>query len=304
MNAIETNNITVVYQSKKSDERTALNDFSLAANNQLIALLGPNGSGKSTLLNVLAQTIAPTAGTLVAPTSRTGLSIVFQTPALDELLTVRENLKVSGALHNLTRDEINTRTQSIAQELHITDRLDDQVRHLSGGLARRADLARALIAHPTVLLLDEPTPGLDIDARRIFWQTLHRTRKQLGMTVLIATHITDEAEHADRVVMIRQGRSIKDESPTDLKASLGRRIIRINTANDADTTAASQWLTAQSIEHITCDHLILGREADPALATSCPVESAAITIAPPTLEDAYTYYAQSSFTNQHPGAES
>ena len=304
MNAIQLNHITVVYQSKKSGERTALNNFSLAANNQLIALLGPNGSGKSTLLNVLAQTIAPTAGTLVAPTSRTGLSIVFQTPALDELLTVRENLKVSGALHNLTRDEITTRTDSIAQELHITDRLDDQVRHLSGGLARRADLARALIAHPTVLLLDEPTTGLDIDARRIFWQTLHRTRIQLAMTVLIATHITDEAEHADRVVMIREGRSIKDESPTDLKASLGRRIIRINTANDADTTAASAWLTEHAIEHITCDHLIIGRDANPALAASCPVESAAITIAPPTLEDAYTYYAQASFSAETLGANS
>ena len=304
MNAIELNHITVVYQSKKTGERTALNNFSLAANNQLIALLGPNGSGKSTLLNVLAQTIAPTTGTLVAPTSRTGLSIVFQTPALDELLTVRENLKVSGALHNLTRDEIKTRTDSIAQELHITDRLDDQVRHLSGGLARRADLARALIAHPTVLLLDEPTTGLDIDARRIFWQTLHRTRKQLAMTVLIATHITDEAEHADRVVMIRDGQSIKDESPTDLKASLGRRIIRINTANDADTTAASAWLTEQAIEHITCDHLIIGRDADPALAANCPVESAAITIAPPTLEDAYTYYAQASFSAETLGANS
>lgn len=289
---VELNNIRVVYRTRKNGERVALNNFSLSADNEMLALLGPNGAGKSTLLNVIAQTIVPGAGQLIAPTSRRSLAVVFQTPALDELLTVRENLMVAGALHDLPKPVIQSRISSIAKDLGLEDRLDDQIRHLSGGLARRADLARALIPHPTVLLLDEPTTGLDIDARRIFWETLDRTRSHLQMTVLMATHITDEADHADRVLMIREGQTVRDGSPAELKAALGDRIIRITLNNHTDTEKISDWLTEHAIEHITCNHLLIGRNANASLATTCPVESASITIAPPTLDDVYTYYAQ------------
>jgi ABC-2 type transport system ATP-binding protein len=293
MSAIDLTNIRVVYHTRKTGDRVALDNFSLKAENEMLALLGPNGAGKSTLLNVISQTITPGSGSLNAPRSRQSLAVVFQTPALDELLTVRENLLVAGALHDLPQNETTTRIESIAAELGLADRLDDQIRHLSGGLARRADLARALIPHPKVLLLDEPTTGLDIDARRIFWETLDHTRARLKMTVLMATHITEEAEHADRVLMIRDGKTIKDGTPTDLKSSLGQRIIRISLSNDAETTRASDWLSENSVEHITTNQLVIGHHADPSLATTCPVETAAITIAPPTLADVYTYYAQS-----------
>jgi len=290
--AIHLENIRVVYTSKKTPDRVALDNFSLTANNELLALLGPNGAGKSTLLNIIAQTITPGSGKVIAPTSRKSLSIVFQTPALDQLLTISENLMVAGALHDLPKSQIQDRINSIATELGLEGRLNDQIRHLSGGLARRADLARALIPHPTVLLLDEPTTGLDIDARRIFWQTLNRTRTRLNMTVLLATHITEEADHADRVLMIRDGQTVKEGTPTDLKSSLGERIVRITLDNEQDTTDASHWLAANSIEHLTTNRLIIGINANPSLATSCPVQSASITIAPPTLADVYTYYAQ------------
>ncbi len=290
--AIALENIRVVYHTKKTGDRIALDNFSLTANNELLALLGPNGAGKSTLLNIIAQTITPGSGQVLAPTSRKSLSIVFQTPALDELLTIRENLMVAGALHDLPKAQIQSRIESIANELGLEDRLNDQIRHLSGGLARRADLARALIPHPTVLLLDEPTTGLDIDARRIFWETLNHTRARLDMTIIMATHITEEADHADRVMMIRDGKAIKDDTPTTLKSSLGDRIIRIAFNNDADASPISNWLAANAIEHITINHLIIGKNADPALPSSCPIKSASITIAPPTLADAYTYYTQ------------
>ncbi|MBL4698751.1 MAG: ABC transporter ATP-binding protein [Phycisphaerales bacterium] len=304
MNAVELENIRVVYNTKKTGDRVALDSFSLTANNEMIALLGPNGSGKSTLLNVIAQTITPGSGQLIAPTSRKALSIVFQTPALDLLLTVRENLMVAGALHDLPKVEIQARIVSIVQELGLEDRLNDQVRHLSGGLARRADLARALIAHPSVLLLDEPTTGLDIDARRIFWETLDRTRDRLQMTVLMATHITDEAEHSDRVVMMRDGQTVKDDSPAQLKSTLGDRIIRITCQHESEIATISQWLDSNSIEHITCNRLILGHHADSSLAASCPVDSASITIAPPTLDDVYTYYAQAPVLTESTGVRS
>lgn len=300
--AINLENIRVVYNTRKTGDRIALDNFSLSASNEMIALLGPNGSGKSTLLNVIAQTITPGSGNVIAPTSRKSLAIVFQTPALDQLLTIRENLMVAGALHDLPKTEIQSRITSIATEHGLGDRLNDQIRHLSGGLARRADLARALIPHPTVLLLDEPTTGLDIDARRIFWETLDRTRSRLEMTVLMATHITDEAEHANRVVMMRDGQTVKDDTSTNLKASLGDRIIRITLDNDSDAVTTSNWLDSNFIVHTTCNHLIIGTNADASLATSCPVESASITIAPPTLADVYTFYAQSPVIEPTPGA--
>ena len=306
MSAIHLENICVVYRSKKTDDRIALDNFSIKADNEMIALLGPNGSGKSTLLNTIAQTIIPGSGTVIAPTSRKSLSVVFQTPALDLLLTVRENLMVAGALHDLSKSESISRIDSLAQELGLEDRLNDQIRHLSGGLARRADLARALIPHPSVLLLDEPTTGLDIDARRIFWDTLDRTRSQLNMTILMATHITDEAEHADRVVMIRDGQAVKDDTPANLKSTLGDRIIRIKLdnkpENESEINATTSWLNSNAIEHIVCDHLIIGHHADPSLAAACPVESASITTAPPTLADVYTYYAQSPVSQAPAGA--
>jgi ABC-type multidrug transport system ATPase subunit len=302
MNAIDLANIKVVYHTRKNGDRVALDNFSLCADNEFLAILGPNGSGKSTLLNVIAQTITPGSGSVLAPTSRKSLSVVFQTPALDQLLTIHENLMVAGALHDLSKAQIKSRIASIASELGLTDRLNDQIRHLSGGLARRADLARALIPHPTVLLLDEPTTGLDIDARRIFWETLDRTRSRLNMTVIMATHITDEAEHADRVLMIRDGQLVREGSPLQLKATLGDRIIRILLESKSDTNEIAEWLNQSAVDHISCNHLILGHHADASLATTCPVESASITIAPPTLEDVYTFYAQSPSV-EHMGGE-
>ena len=296
--AIDLQDICVTYHSKSSTPRKALANFSFQANDQTIALLGPNGSGKSTLLNIIAQTIKPDSGKIIAPTSRQDLSIVFQTPALDTLLTVRENLFIAGALHDLAKAEIKSRIDLIASDLGIEDRLDDQVRHLSGGLARRADLARALIPQPKILLLDEPTTGLDIDARHIFWDTLASTRARHPMTTLIATHITDEATHSDRVIMIREGQLIQDDTPAALTASLGNKIIRIsqlqNQGQDHTTPQITAWLNENSIEHIVSEHHIIGKDANAHLATTCPVPDASITIAPPTLDDVYSYYAHSS----------
>ncbi len=289
--AIQLQDVCVTYHAKKTSPRVALQNFSLQATDQTIALLGPNGSGKSTLLNVIAQTLKPDSGEIIAPTSRRDLSVVFQTPALDTLLTVRENLIVAGALHDLAKAEIESRINLIVSDLGIEDRLNDQVRYLSGGLARRADLARALVPQPKVLLLDEPTTGLDIDARQIFWNTLANTRARHPMTTLIATHITDEATHADRVLMIRQGQLVQDNTPTALTASLGAKIIRISQLQSESTPQIIAWLNENSIEHIVADHHIIGKNADIQLASTCPVSDASITIAPPTLDDVYSYYA-------------
>lgn len=278
----------MVYRRKGEPDRVALDGFSLQADNEMVALLGPNGSGKSTLMGVIAQSIRPQGGEVVSPTSRVGLSMVFQTPALDMLLTVRENLHIAGALHGIRPSDRQARVLAIAQELDIADRLDEQVRHLSGGLARRADLARALMPHPKLLLLDEPTTGLDIDARRSFWESMLRVRKQFGMTVLLATHLIDEAERADRVLMMRLGERVCFDSPDALRSRLGERVLRISAADDRDLDQLGGWVDALGYESHLVDRTVLVAHAQADLLGSCPVQTATLTLAPPSLEDVYS----------------
>lgn len=288
MSALDVRDLRVVYRRKGEPDRVALDGFTLESDNEMLALLGPNGAGKSTLMGVIAQTISPESGERVSPVSRHGLSIVFQTPALDQLLTVRENLQISGALHGIPKGEIESRAVAICDELKISDRLDEQVRHLSGGLARRADLARAIIPHPTLLLLDEPTSGLDIDARRSFWDSMQHIREHLGMTVLLATHLIDEAERADRVAMMAQGRCVLVDTPTRIRASLGERVLRIHTRNQEQIEPTMHWIRSHDREPHRIDQTIIVPDAQSIDVQSCPIDGVGLTIAPPTLEDAYS----------------
>lgn len=302
MTSVELVDLRVVYRAKGEPERVALDGFSLTADREMVALLGPNGAGKSTLMGVIAQTVTPESGQRVSPSSRKELAVVFQTPALDHLLTVRENLMLAGALHGLKKPACRERGAELAAELGIADRLDTQVRRLSGGLARRADLARALMAHPGVLLLDEPTTGLDIDARRSFWEVMRVIRDRLGMTVLLATHLIDEAEQADRVVMMREGRLVKEGEPRALRGLLGERVLRLRLSDEAQLAQASDWLTAMDASFVVADRLIIAPDIDPAVATGCPVAQAAVTIAPPSLEDVYTFFT-SGASAEHDAAQ-
>ena len=288
MSAIELRDLRVVYRRKGEQDRVALDGLTLESDQEMLALLGPNGAGKSTLMGVIAQTIRPDAGERIAPRSRAGLSIVFQTPALDTLLTVRENLRVSGALHGVARRTIEERAEALTTELGIHDRLDEQVRHLSGGLARRADLARALMAHPSVLLLDEPTTGLDIDTRRSFWIAMERIRSQLGMTVLLATHLIDEAERADRVAMISHGRCVEIGTPDELRRHLGDRVLRIGSNEDQTLERAMEWAKSVGVTAHRTEGSVMIPDAGTELLEQCPLEDVALTLAPPTLEDAYS----------------
>jgi ABC-2 type transport system ATP-binding protein len=152
---------------------------------------------------------------------RQQLGVVFQEPALDENLTVRENLRVQGALYGLHGADLQARTEELLERLDVIDRADDSVADLSGGLRRRADLARGLLHRPKLLLLDEPTTGLDPAARRAFWTAIDRLRTAEGTTLLLATHLMDEAERCDRVGILSEGALVADDAPATLKSELG-----------------------------------------------------------------------------------
>jgi len=267
----------------KPEPRRALAGVTLRIEpGEFVALLGPNGAGKSTLLRLLAGLDRPDSGEVHAP-PRARLGVVFQKPALDPLLSVRENLELQAALFGL--DRRGSRAEHAARELTLSDRLNDRVGSLSGGLARRADLARALLTDPDLLLLDEPTTGLDHEARASFLEAIDARRgRSPNLTVILSTHLMDEAARADRVVLMNEGRVVADGAPDDLRAALGRGPV-LRTQSEAaahlerpglELTERGRGVTA------TGDREAIESAAAALLAAGVPFE-----VAPPTLGDVY-----------------
>lgn len=246
---------------------------------EYVALLGPNGAGKSTLMRLLAGLDRPDSGEIHSP-APADLAVVFQRPSLDPLLSVRENLHLQAALYSVA----DTGAEAAAR-VGLTDRLDDRVATLSGGLTRRADLARALLTSPKLLLLDEPTTGLDHEARAAFLATLDDQRAaNPDLAIILSTHLMDEAERATRVVMIDHGSVVADGSPAELRRQLGGdRVLRAHT--DAIPTLESHGLHA-----LREGDRVRATGDDDALAAAAgelAASGASFELTPPTLGDVY-----------------
>ena len=240
--AVVVENLRRSYRAgRRAPRRTALHDVTLRLQRgEGTALLGPTGSRTTTLMRVLATLERPDQGEVAIlgadaardkTAVRAALGVVFQRPGLDPLLTVRENLANQCALHAFDAPTTRARIEREAARLALTDRLDDRVRTLSGGYVRRADLARALLSDPRLLLLDEPTTGLDHDARAAFLDALDAIRAEREITIVMSTHLMDEAERAQRVVMLSEGRVVADDAPVTLRERIGARIIRCDAAH-------------------------------------------------------------------------
>lgn len=220
----------------KTPPRQALKEIDLdIQSGEMIALLGPNGSGKSTLLRILTTALRAERGTveigghdlLKEPRAvRRQLGVVFQKPALDRKMSVRENLVAAGQLYGMARRDIDARIIALLEGLKLRDRLDEKVEALSGGLARRVELAKALLPEPQVLILDEPTTGLDPISRQEFWHEVGNLRGE-GTTVLVTTHILDEAAACDRVAIMHEGDLLECAPPEVLQQSIGRQVLAL-----------------------------------------------------------------------------
>ena len=218
-------------------ERRALDGLALTlAPGCFCSLLGPNGSGKTTLFRLLATLLAPQEGSVRvlgldpvadAAALRRQLGVVFQSPSLDRLLTVRENLTHHGLLFGLYGAALAGRIDELLRRMGLADRAGERVGRLSGGLARRVELARCLLHRPQLLLLDEPTTGLDPVARREFWQLLHEAHEAEGAAILFTTHWFEEAEPCAETGIMDQGRLVAFGSPEQLKRELGGEIISV-----------------------------------------------------------------------------
>jgi ABC-2 type transport system ATP-binding protein len=240
---IEVENLTHRY-----GERTALSQVNFTvAKGEIFGLLGPNGGGKSTLFRILSTMMAPTAGRAVIggcdvvrdrAAVRRQIGVVFQTQSLDKALTVEENLRAQGHLHALSGALLRERMEYALAQLGLEDRRKDIVETLSGGLRRRVEIAKALLHRPPVLLMDEASTGLDPAARRDLTRHIERLRDLEGVTILLTTHVLEEADRCNRLVLLHRGEVVTEGTPQELRARIGGDVVVLDT-EDAQTLAGA-----------------------------------------------------------------
>ncbi|MGB8970292.1 MAG: ATP-binding cassette domain-containing protein, partial [Candidatus Sulfotelmatobacter sp.] len=209
-------------------------------------LLGPTGSGKTTLFRILSTLMLPTAGraTIMGCDAaqeparlRRQIGVVFQAQSIDLKLTAYENLWHQGHLYGLRGAALKNRIQEILSRVGLADRAKELVETFSGGMQRRIELAKGLLHHPGVLLLDEPTTGLDPGARRDLWQYLRTLRDEEHVSVLVTTHLMEEAERCDRLAIMNEGNLVALGTAAELKSEIGGDVILLDAAHDAGVLA-------------------------------------------------------------------
>jgi ABC-2 type transport system ATP-binding protein len=266
------------------------------------ALLGPNGGGKTTLFRIVSTVLRASGGQVSifgadvvndAAAARRHMGVVFQSPALDPRLTVRENLVHHGHLYGLRGATLAARIDESLGAFGLGERAGDRIDRLSGGMQRRAEIAKALIPRPRLLLLDEPSTGLDPGARRDLADTLRTVRDTTGATVVLTTHLMDEAAQADRVGILHHGRMVALDTPRALVAQVGGDVLWI------DAPAPAVLLPRLRDRFALEGHLVEGRvrieraEAAPFIprvVEAFPGEIDAITYARPTLDDVFVHF--------------
>jgi ABC-2 type transport system ATP-binding protein len=223
-------------------DRTALDGVTFEVRQgEIFGLLGPNGGGKSTLFRILSTMMVPTDGRAVIaghdverdPAAvRRAVGVVFQTQSLDKALTVEENLRAQGHLHGLSGATLRERMDSAMERLGLADRRKDLVETLSGGLRRRVEIAKALLHRPKVLLMDEASSGLDPAARRDVSRHVEMLREREGVTILLTTHILEEADRCDRLVLLHQGKIVAEGSPAELRSRIGGDVVVLESTSE------------------------------------------------------------------------
>ena len=268
---------------------------------ELFALLGPNGSGKTTLFRILTTLISPDGGTasvggfdvVQSPAAvRGAIGVVFQSPSLDKKLTARENLRYGGALYGLHGRALTGRIAELARSLRLEEKLDQLVETLSGGQQRRVEIAKCLLTRPEVLLLDEPSTGLDPAARMDLWALVGSLRAEYGMTVVFTSHLMDESARADRVGIMSAGQLVSVAKPSDLLGASGPEILRVAT-NQVEAVAGFLRDFCALVPHLLEGEVRASAanayDAAARLTSALPEAVQSTTISTPTLEDVFIF---------------
>ena len=269
---------------------------------ELFGLLGPNGGGKTTLFKIVSTLITPVDGSVrvfgrdvVADPDhvRRQIGVVFQSPALDLRLRVDENLRHHGHLYGLHGRRLAERIRAVLALVRLDDRATELVGTLSGGLRRRAELAKALLPAPKLLILDEPSTGLDPGARRDMWEHLEQLRRQDHTAIVVTTHLMDEAARCDRVGVLHQGRLVAVGAPDALTAAIGADVILITTPDRDGLATKIRERFGEQVE-VLDDRLRLERQRAHEFITDLveafPGEIDAVSFGKPTLEDVFMHH--------------
>ncbi len=281
-------------------DRTALDDLSFrVGTGSLFGLLGPNGGGKTTLFRILSTLQRPAGGTArifgldVArepDAVRRAIGVVFQAPSLDRKLTAWENLLHQGRLYGLRGRDLQRRAAEALERVGLAERARDRAETLSGGQQRRLELAKGLLHGPRLLLLDEPTTGLDVGGRLDLWQYLAHLREASGVTVLVTTHLLEEAERCDRLAILDRGRLAAEGAPDELKKQIGGDVIVLG-AREPDVLCRQIQerfsVAASAVDGAVRIERERGHEFIAQLVEAFPGQIDSVTVHKPTLEDVF-----------------
>lgn len=244
------NIIEISHLNKSFGDVKAVQDLSFhVKKGELFAFLGINGAGKSTTINIMCSGLKKDSGTVIingvdldgnSTKIKNDLGVVFQGSVLDKALSVKDNLQSRAALYGITGKEFNERLNELAELLEFKDILKRSVGKLSGGQRRRIDIARALLHKPKILILDEPTTGLDPQTRNILWRVIDDLRKKENMTVFLTTHYMEEAADADYVIILDSGKIAAQGTPLELKNKYTGDFITLYNADEGDIKRISE----------------------------------------------------------------
>jgi ABC-2 type transport system ATP-binding protein len=293
--AIQASGLTYHYGRRK-----ALDDLSLRIERgEIFAFLGPNGGGKTTLFRLLSTLIPLQDGQLEILSHdlrrdktavREAIGVVFQAPSLDRKLSVMENIHHQGHLYGLSGPTLAARATEMLERLALSDRASERVETLSGGLRRRVELAKGMIHHPRLLLLDEPSTGLDPGARSDLWSYLHTLLDEHGVTVVLTTHLLEEADKADRIGILHEGRLVALDTPDALRATVGGDSITIHSSDPARLAAAigaEFGREPQILDGCVRLEQAEGHRWIARLVEAFPGQIESVTLGKPTLEDVF-----------------
>ena len=295
--------LTVTRLSHSYGAREALRNVSFVVKaGTLFTLLGPNGGGKTTLFRIVStlcltrpghvKVLGHDVATQGAAVRRL-IGVLFQSPSLDGQLTVRENLWCHGHLYGLHARQLTSRIHESLSFVGLTERVNDLVHTLSGGLQRRVELAKAWLLYPRVLILDEPSTGLDPGARREIWDHLDQLRKERGTSIVLTTHLMDDAARSDQVAVLHQGQLVALGSPQELVDEVGGAVILVSSAHLDRLATTIRERFHQRVD-IVGGHLRIeranGHEFVAELVRTFPAEIEAITFGKPTLEDVFLHH--------------
>lgn len=246
MKLIETQKLT-----KKFGTFTAVQDLDIKVySGELTAYLGSNGAGKSTTIAMLIGNLKPTSGEIIRH-NNLKIGVVFQNSILDHELTVKQNLQIRAGLEGQV---VQKHVNEIMHKTKINQFANRKYGELSGGMKRKVDIARALLNHPDVLFLDEPTTGLDVTARKEIWQLINDLKEKQKLAIFLTTHYLEEAENADNVYILNHGQIVEHGSATVLKQKYSRINLRIKFKDEIDRSLFSKLILKHDFYEYQCSN--------------------------------------------------